>query len=76
MLKADILPQLGGLNLKGITREKVKGLALAGLAKGQASKDGAECYPMPQFASESCLRGWTSYGEHRTESRKTAPQNQ
>ena len=38
MLKADILPLLGELNLKAITREKVKALAHAGLTKGQAPK--------------------------------------
>jgi integrase len=38
ILTRDILPVLGGLDLRDITREKVKGLAFACLAKGQSSK--------------------------------------
>ncbi len=38
MLGRDILPALGGFDLKDITREKVKTLAFEGLKKGQSPK--------------------------------------
>ena len=38
ILNRDILPRLRGLNLQGVTREKVKALAMAGLEKDQSPK--------------------------------------
>ena len=38
MLRRDLLPVLHGLDLEDVTREKVKGLAFAGLNKGQSPK--------------------------------------